>query len=100
MIKKQRRAKIKQQLKEQKAKKVTNELKDGFVKMSEEQQDELAQAIADIVNEEENSEDGEKNWKMRNGKQATAGKHPITGEPLRWMFYDDYLKIKNEENDN
>lgn len=57
MIKKQRRAKIKQQLKEQKAKKVTNELKDEFVKMSEEQQDELAQAIADIVNEEEKEEE-------------------------------------------
>ena len=57
MIKKQRRAKIKQQLKEQKAKKVTNELKDGFVNMSEEQQDELAQAIADIVNEEEKEEE-------------------------------------------
>lgn len=52
-IKKLRRQKIKQQLKEQKAKKVTNELKDEFVNMSEEQQDELAQAIADIVNEEE-----------------------------------------------
>lgn len=51
-IKKLRRQKIKQQLKEQKAKKVTNELKDGFVNMSEEQQDELAQAIADIVDEE------------------------------------------------
>ena len=61
MIKKQRRAKIKQQLKEQKAKKVTNELKDGFVNMSEDEQNELAKAIADIVNEEENSEDGEKN---------------------------------------
>lgn len=57
MIKKQRRAKIKQQLKEQKAKKVANELKDGFVNMSEEQQDELAQAIADIVNEEEKEEE-------------------------------------------
>ena len=57
MIKKQRRAKIKQQLKEQKASKVTSELKDGFVKMSEEQQDELAQAIADIVNEEEKEEE-------------------------------------------
>ena len=67
MIKKQRRAKIKQQLKEQKAKKVANELKDGFVNMSEDEQNELAKAIADIV-EEENSEDGEKNWKMRNGK--------------------------------
>ena len=53
MIKKQRRAKIKQQLKEQKAKKVANELKDGFVNMSEDEQNELAQAIADIVNEEE-----------------------------------------------
>lgn len=60
MIKKQRRAKIKQQLKEQKAKKVANELKDGFVNMSEDEQNELAKAIADIV-EEENSEDGEKN---------------------------------------
>lgn len=56
-IKKLRRQKIKQQLKEQKAKKVTNELKDGFVKMSEEQQDELAKAIADIVNEEEKEEE-------------------------------------------
>lgn len=60
-IKKLRRQKIKQQLKEQKAKKVTNELKEQIVNLSEEQQDELAQAIADIVNEEENSEDGEKN---------------------------------------
>lgn len=57
MIKKQRRAKIKQQLKEQKAKKVTNELKDGFVNMSEDEQNELAQAIADIVNEEEKEEE-------------------------------------------
>lgn len=57
MIKKQRRAKIKQQLREQKASKVTNELKDEFVNMSEEQQDELAQAIADIVNEEEKEEE-------------------------------------------
>ena len=55
-IKKLRRQKIKQQLKEQKAKKVTNELKDEFVNMSEEQQDEL-QAIADIVNEEEKEEE-------------------------------------------
>lgn len=55
-IKKLRRQKIKQQLKEQKAAKVTNELKDGFVNMSEEQQDELAQAIADIVEEEKEEE--------------------------------------------
>ena len=57
-IKKLRRQKIKQQLKEQKAKKVTNELKDGFVNMSEEQQDELAQVIADIAMEK-NSENEE-----------------------------------------
>ena len=56
-IKKLRRQKIKQQLREQKASKVTSELKDGFVKMSEEQQDELAQAIADIINEEEKEEE-------------------------------------------
>ena len=51
-IKKLRRQKIKQQLKEQKAKKVTNELKDGFVNMSEEQWDELSKEIALIVEEE------------------------------------------------
>ena len=55
-IKKLRRQKIKQQLKEQKANKVTNELKDGFVNMSEEEMDELAQAIADIVEEEKEEE--------------------------------------------
>lgn len=26
-----------------------------------------------------------------NGKRKTAGKHPQTGEKLRWMFYNDYL---------
>lgn len=57
-IKKLRRQKIKQQLKEQKAKKVTNELKDEFVNMSEEKIDELAQAIADIAMEK-NSENEE-----------------------------------------
>ncbi len=51
-IKKLRRQKIKQQLKEQKASKITNELKEQIVNMSEEQQDELAQVIADIVDEE------------------------------------------------
>ena len=56
-IKKLRRQKIKQQLREQKVSKVTSELKDEFVKMSEEQQDELAKAIADIVNEEEKEEE-------------------------------------------
>lgn len=56
-MKKFRRQKIKQQLKEQKAKKVTSELKDGFVNMSEKEMDELAQAIVDIVNEEEKEEE-------------------------------------------
>ena len=28
-------------------------------------------------------------------KQKSAGKHLETGEPLRWMYYDDYLKNKN-----
>lgn len=56
-IKKLRRQKIKQQLREQKASKVTSELKDEFVNMSEDEQDELAQAIADIVNEEEKEEE-------------------------------------------
>ena len=55
-IKKLRRQKIKQQLREQKASKVTSELKDGFVNMSEEEMDELAQAIADIVEEEKEEE--------------------------------------------
>ena len=56
MIKKQRRAKIKQQLREQKAKKVTDGLKDEFVNMSNQEMDELAQAIADIVEEEKEEE--------------------------------------------
>ena len=56
-IKKLRRQKIKEQLKQQRADKVVNELKDEIVNMSEEQQDELAQAIADIVNEEETIEE-------------------------------------------
>lgn len=28
------------------------------------------------------------------GKSKTGGRHPITGERLRWMYYDDYLKAK------
>ena len=56
MIKKQRRAKIKQQLKEQKAKKVTAELKEQIVNMNDQELDELAQAIADIVEEEKEEE--------------------------------------------
>lgn len=26
------------------------------------------------------------------GKRKIAGKHPVTGEGLKWMYYDDYLK--------
>lgn len=55
-MKKFRKQRIRQRLKEQKASKITNELKEQIVKMSEEQQDELAQAIADITNEEEEQE--------------------------------------------
>ena len=26
------------------------------------------------------------------GKRKTFGKHPITGEPLKWQYYDEYIK--------
>lgn len=55
-IKKLRRQKIKQQLKEQKAKKVTNELKDGFVNMSNQELDELSTAIGEILLETNDEE--------------------------------------------
>lgn len=29
----------------------------------------------------------------RKNKRKSAGKHPITQEPLQWMYYDDYLNI-------
>ena len=56
-MKKFRKQRIRQRLKEQKANKITNELKEQIVNMSEEQQDELAQAIADIANEDEKEEE-------------------------------------------
>ncbi len=31
-----------------------------------------------------------------NGLQKTAGKHPVTKEPLIWVKYLDYIKIHNE----
>ena len=31
------------------------------------------------------------------GKVKSAGKHPITGEPLVWMYYDEWLKLKDGE---
>ena len=33
-----------------------------------------------------------------NGKKETAGKHPITKEPLHWQYYDEYLKQQNGDN--
>lgn len=30
-------------------------------------------------------------------KCKTAGKHPITNEPLVWLFYEDYLQLNNEQ---
>ena len=33
-----------------------------------------------------------------NGKRNTAGKHPVTGEKLKWMYYEEYLKLNNENN--
>ena len=35
--------------------------------------------------------------KCCHGKQKYAGKHPVTGEKLSWMFYENFLNIK--END-
>lgn len=29
-----------------------------------------------------------------NKKRKTAGKHPITNEPLHWMYYDEYLEMQ------
>jgi hypothetical protein len=29
--------------------------------------------------------------------RESAGKHPITGEKLRWMYYKDYIKDKNSK---
>jgi len=30
-------------------------------------------------------------------QKASAGKHPITGEKLNWMYYDEYLNKQNEK---
>jgi len=32
-----------------------------------------------------------------NGRQKSAGKHPITGEKLVWQYYEDYIKEKERE---
>ena len=28
------------------------------------------------------------------GKRKSAGKHPVTGEKLHWMYYEDWLKLQ------
>ena len=60
MIKKQRRQKIKEGLAKQRADKTVDGLRDMFVNPTEEQLDELSQAIADIALEEKNEEKDEK----------------------------------------
>lgn len=34
--------------------------------------------------------------KCCSGKRNSCGKHPETGEPLRWMYYDEYIKKQNK----
>lgn len=60
MIKKQRRQKIKEGLAKQRADKTVDGLRDMFVNPTEEQLDELSQAIADIALEEKDEEKDEK----------------------------------------
>ena len=60
MIKKQRRQKIKEGLAKQRADKTVDGLRDMFVNPTEEQLDELGQAIADIALEEKDEEKNEK----------------------------------------
>lgn len=31
------------------------------------------------------------------GQNKIGGKHPITGQPLKWMYYEEYLKSLNEK---
>ena len=30
------------------------------------------------------------------GKRKSAGKHPITKEKLKWMYYDEYIEEQNK----
>ena len=34
------------------------------------------------------------------GNRKSAGKHPITKQPLHWMYYTDYLKQLNKNNED
>ena len=60
-VKKLRKQKIKEGLAKQRADKTVDGLRDMFVNPTEEQLDELSQAIADIALEEKNEENAEKN---------------------------------------
>jgi len=33
------------------------------------------------------------------GKEKSAGKHPITKEPLKWMYYEEYIKNENNSHE-
>ena len=35
-----------------------------------------------------------------NGGAKSSGKHPVSGEKLHWMYYEDYLKLQEEEQSN
>ena len=59
-VKKLRKQKIKEGLAKQRADKTVDGLRDMFVNPTEEQLDELSQAIADIALEEKNEEKNEK----------------------------------------
>lgn len=59
-VKKLRKQKIKEGLAKQRADKTVNGLRDMFVNPTEEQLDELSQAIADIALEEKDEEKDEK----------------------------------------
>ena len=59
-IKKLRKAKIKEGLAKQRADKTVDGLRDVFINPTEEQLDELSQAIADIALEEKDEEKDEK----------------------------------------
>ena len=59
-VKKLRKQKIKEGLAKQRADKTVDGLRDMFVNPTEEQLDELSQAIADIVLEEKDEEKNEK----------------------------------------
>ena len=59
-VKKLRKQKIKEGLAKQRADKTVDGLRDMFVNPTEEQLDELSQAIADIALEEKNEEKDEK----------------------------------------